>query len=57
MQEDVIGYDSNGVGRIVVLAFMGLASVISVLGLFASTMLPEHVARPLDAYSDVLRAC
>jgi hypothetical protein len=55
MQENSVGYDSNGVGRIVVLALMSMGTVLAMSAHGASKMMPERIARPIEFYKDVLR--
>jgi hypothetical protein len=57
LQESSIGYDRTGVGRIIMLALMGVTAVVATISHAAARLLPERLARRIDYRIDVLRYC
>ena len=54
LQAELLGYDTNGVGRMTILAFMLIGCAISGAAQMVFTLFPDRVARPIDYYRDVM---
>ena len=55
MQEDEIGYASEGIGRIIVLVLLSSSTLGALVLHFTWHVLPERLARPIEYHKDVLR--